>query len=123
MNFSRLREAESEKSCTFAALIINNNTIMEKKTLKAIFVNGSPRKNKNTALMLESAMPKVMADIFGYSETLYACNTYQFNDYSRYDFNLFSEEDKRKYRDEHFPTDLQNAYALGQRLVEKAGEA
>lgn len=29
---------------------------MEKKTLKAIFVNGSPRKNKNTALMLESAM-------------------------------------------------------------------
>ena len=52
---------------------------------------------------------KVMADIFGYSETLYVCNTYQFNDYSRYDFNLFSEEDKRKYRDEHFDTDLKNA--------------
>ena len=66
---------------------------------------------------------KVMADIFGYSETLYACNTYQFNDYSRYDFNLFSEEDKRRYRDEHFPIDLQNAYELGQRLVQKAQEA
>lgn len=38
---------------------------------------------------------KVMADIFGYAETLYMCNTYQFNDYSRYDFNLFSEEGKR----------------------------
>ena len=63
---------------------------------------------------------KVMADIFGYSETLYACNTYQFNDYSRYDFNLFSEEDKRKYRDEHFPTDLQNACELGKRLTEMA---
>lgn len=61
---------------------------------------------------------KVMADIFGYSETLYACNTYQFNDYSRYDFNLFSEEDKRRYRDEHFATDLQNARDLGRRLVE-----
>ena len=63
---------------------------------------------------------KVMADIFGYSETLYACNTYQFNDYSRYDFNLFSEEDKRRYRDEHFATNLQNARNLGHRLVEMA---
>ncbi len=65
---------------------------------------------------------KVMADIFGYSETLYACNTYQFNDYSRYDFNLFSEEDKRRYRDEHFATDLQNARNLGRRLVEMANK-
>lgn len=63
---------------------------------------------------------KVMADIFGYSETLYACNTYQFNDYSRYDFNLFSEEDKRRYRDEHFATDLQNARDLGRRLADMA---
>lgn len=63
---------------------------------------------------------KVLADVLGYAETLYACNTYQFNDYSRYDFNLFSEEDKRRYRDEHFPVDLQNAYDLGRRLVEKA---
>jgi hypothetical protein len=65
---------------------------------------------------------KVTADIFGYCETLYAYNTYQFCDYSRYDFNLFSEEDKRKYRDEHFDTDLQNAYELGKRLVIKAME-
>lgn len=63
---------------------------------------------------------KVMANIFGYSETLYACNTYQFNDYSRYDFNLFSEEDKRRYRDEHFATDLQNARDLGRRLADMA---
>lgn len=63
---------------------------------------------------------KVMDDIFGYSETLYVCNTYQFNDYSRYEFNLFSEEDKRRWRDEHYDIDLQNAYNLGKRLVEKA---
>lgn len=35
-------------------------------------------------------------------------------------FTYFSEEDKRRYRDEHFPTDLQNAFDLGKRLVEKA---
>ena len=46
----------------------------------------------------------------------------QINDYSRYDFNLFLEEDKRKYRDEHFETDLKNAYELGKRLVKKAEE-
>ncbi len=72
------------------------------------------------AILEENA--KCLADIFGYSETLYAFNTYQFHDYSRYDFNLFSEEDKRRYRDEHFGIDLNNAYELGKRLVEKARE-
>jgi hypothetical protein len=70
------------------------------------------------AILDENA--KCMADIFGYSETLYACNTYQFSDYSRYDFNLFTEEEKRAYRDAHFDEDLANARALGRRLVEKA---
>ncbi len=54
---------------------------------------------------------------FGHCETLYVCNTYQFNDYSRYAMTMFNEEAKRKFRDEHFPIDLQNAYELGQRLV------
>ena len=63
---------------------------------------------------------KQLRENFGHSETLYACNTYQFNDYSRYAVTYFSEEDKRRYRDEHFATDLQNAYELGQRLVVKA---
>ncbi len=65
---------------------------------------------------------KVLADIYGYAETLYACNTYQFNDYSRYDFNLFSEEEKRQYHDQHWQTDLQNAYDLGKRLVDMASK-
>ena len=63
---------------------------------------------------------QVMASVFGASETLYACNTYQFADYSRYDMTIFTEEEKRTYRDAHFPTDLANARALGKRLVEKA---
>lgn len=54
---------------------------------------------------------------YGHSETLYACNTYQFADYSRYAMTVFKEEDKRKYRDEHFSQDLKNAFELGKRLV------
>ena len=37
-----------------------------------------------------------------------------------HDFNLFSEEDKRRYRDKNFATDLQNVRDLGRRLVEMA---
>ena len=65
---------------------------------------------------------KQLRENFGHSETLYVCKTYQFTDYSRYAFTYFSEEDKRKYRDEHFATDLQNAYELGKRLAEKCRE-
>ena len=64
----------------------------------------------------------VMNIVLGYCEELCAYNTYQFRDYSRYDANMFSETVKAKYRDEHFGTDLQNAYDLGKRLVMKAKE-
>ena len=63
---------------------------------------------------------QLLGELFGYSETLMVCNTYQFNDYSKYAINLFKEEDKARQRKEHFPIDLQNAYELGKRLVEKA---
>ncbi len=69
---------------------------------------------------LLEANTDVLRTVFGSSESLYVCNTYQFSDYSRYDFNLFTEEEKRAYRDAHFDEDLANARALGKRLVEKA---
>ena len=109
----------------------------------AMFFNASPRKGWNTAKMLETANiftmncpegmmkeigyptlleanTQTLAAVFGASETLYACNTYQFADYSRYDMTIFTEEEKRAHRDAHFATDLANARALGTRLVEKA---
>ncbi len=61
-----------------------------------------------------------MQAIMGYNELLYICNTYQFKDYSRYDMNLFSEEEKRAYRDAHFEEDLAKAKDLGKRLAEMA---
>ncbi|MBR2068625.1 MAG: flavodoxin family protein [Candidatus Gastranaerophilales bacterium] len=55
--------------------------------------------------------------VFGYSEALYAYNTYQFIDYSKYDIDLFDEKEKAKYRDEHFPKDLEKAFEFGKKLV------
>ena len=63
---------------------------------------------------------QTLKTVFGASESLYACDTYQFTDYSRYDMNLFDETAKRAHRDSQFPIDLANARALGKRLVEKA---
>ncbi|MBR0151210.1 MAG: flavodoxin family protein [Synergistaceae bacterium] len=66
---------------------------------------------------------RFMQQLFGYSETLYAYNTYQFSDYSRYDVAEMIEPMKAKWRDEHFPDELKKAYELGKRLVIKAGES
>ena len=69
---------------------------------------------------LLEANTQTLETVFGASETLYSCDTYQFTDYSRYDMNLFDEAAKRTHRDSQFPIDLANARALGKRLVEKA---
>ncbi|MBR1635523.1 MAG: flavodoxin family protein [Lachnospiraceae bacterium] len=58
--------------------------------------------------------------LMGTGEELYSCDTYQFNNYDRYDVNMFKEEAKRKQRDEQFPKDEQAAYELGVRLAQKA---
>ena len=34
--------------------------------------------------------------VMGFAKSLYFNNTYQFVDYSKYDFNLFTEEEKRE---------------------------
>ena len=69
---------------------------------------------------LFEANTQTLSAVFGASETLCVCNTYQFADYSRYDMTIFTEEEKRVHRDAHFETDLANARALGRRLVERA---
>ena len=51
--------------------------------------------------------------------TMCSFDTYQFNDYSRYDMTLFNEEDKRQYRDAHFEEDLENAYQMGLSIGKK----
>lgn len=53
------------------------------------------------------------------SETLFVNNTYQFDDYGKYYMKIFNEADKRKYRDEHFSVDCENAFQLGARMARK----
>jgi multimeric flavodoxin WrbA len=46
-----------------------------------------------------------------------SCDTYQFDDYSRYHAPMFDEEHKRSHRDEQFPADMESAYSMGVRLA------
>lgn len=63
---------------------------------------------------------KFLQMLFGDSEVLCTYDTYMMNDYFRYDMMEGVEERRAKQRDEQFPKDLEAAYELGKRLVEKA---
>lgn len=58
--------------------------------------------------------------LFGYCETLYVCDTYQYMDYSKYDCNMFDEKHKAVVREKQFPVDCQKAFEMGKRLAELA---
>lgn len=55
--------------------------------------------------------------IFTKPLVMYSNNTYQFDDYSKYKSDAFSEEEKAKHRETQFPIDCQNAFELGLSLI------
>ena len=63
-----------------------------------------------------------MEMMFGSCEVVMALNTWQFPDYSKFDSTAFDMVSKQFARDNQWPKDLQAAYDLGKRLVEKAKE-
>ena len=58
--------------------------------------------------------------VFGPTEILRSYDTYQFNNYDRYDAAMFDERHKAEVRATQFPKDLEAAYELGKRLVKAA---
>ncbi|MFT3669988.1 MAG: NAD(P)H-dependent oxidoreductase [Pseudoxanthomonas sp.] len=58
--------------------------------------------------------------LFGEPRVQHACNTYQFDDYSKYKCERFSESEKSAYRDAHFPQDLEEARRMGAAMVAAA---
>lgn len=57
--------------------------------------------------------------MFGPTEILCSYDTYQFNNYDRYDAAGFNEPHKAEVRANIFPRDLERAFELGKRLVEQ----
>ena len=61
----------------------------------------------------------VATRIFGYSESLYSTDTYQFDDYSKYVADRFDPAEKAKRRAEVFPQDCEKAFDMGVRFVKR----
>jgi multimeric flavodoxin WrbA len=55
--------------------------------------------------------------IFGQAQTLLCTETWQTEDYGKYDMTMFDENERKKRREEVFPGDLQKAFELGARLA------
>lgn len=72
---------------------------------------------------LLSPLENFVGRIFSAPEILPVCDTVQFDDYSKYAAERFSEADKKRHREEHFPEDLRRAFALGRRMAERAGRS
>ncbi|MDT8716967.1 flavodoxin family protein [Clostridium sp. 19966] len=58
-----------------------------------------------------------IARTFTKPSVLYSNNTYQFDDYSKYKSDAFSEEEKAAHRKVQFPIDCQKAFELGVSLI------
>ena len=50
-------------------------------------------------------------------QVLYAYNTYQFSDYSKFESSIFNEEEKAAYRQKVFPQQCEEAYQIGRSLI------
>ena len=72
----------------------------------------------------ENAYTHIPANLSNFMETVFtkpyiecAFNTYQFHDYSKYENYIFSEEEKREYKEKFFPKDLDKAYQMGVQMA------
>lgn len=98
----------------------NYSTIAPKKMPTAFIYTMNATKElveKFNYLSGLSSMENAIERIFTKPVVLHSCDTYQFNDYSKYVSTAFSEEHKRKQRETQFPIDCEDAFNLGKNLV------
>lgn len=86
-------------------------------TMNATEQQGEEYHLKNSLLFYEMAASTLLGMM---PHRLFAYNTVQFNDYSKYESSMFNEAEKKAYRQEHWPKELQQAYELGQALIKEA---
>ena len=81
------------------------------------FTMNAPKVFANTGYRgIMKQYANAMKRLGGSSEYYAACDTLQFEDYSKFAAGTFNEEHKRKVRETQFPKDLQAAYDIGFRL-------
>ena len=101
----------------FPWLSYNDYSLTAPKRMPVVLVetqNGTETQNNCNGY---GSMEYPIAAALGEPEKLTAYNTYQVKNYDRFELAGFSEEAKRKYRDEHWEQDLQKAFDAGKRMA------
>lgn len=102
----------------FPWLSYNDYSLTAPKKMAVVLMetmNGLPERNNSQGY---GSMEYCIANALGQPEHVIAYNTYQVKNYDRFELAVFSEEAKRKYRDENWENDLQKAYDAGRRMAE-----
>lgn len=82
------------------------------------FTMNAPKVYANTAYRrIMKQYASAMKRLGGSSEYYAACDTLQFDNYTKFAAGTFNEEHKRKVREEQFPKDMKAAYDIGFRLI------
>lgn len=103
----------------FPWLSYNDYSLTAPKHMPVVLIetmNGSPLRNNSNGY---GSMEHCVERALGEPRRVVAYNTYQVKNYERYELAGFSEEAKRKWRDEHWEEDLQKAYDAGRRMAEE----
>ena len=77
-------------------------------------MNGTPERNNSNGY---GSMEHGLTSALGKPERIIADNTYQVKNYARFELAGFSEEAKRKWRDEHWEDDLRKAFEAGKQMA------
>ena len=98
----------------------NYSTIAPKKMPTAfIYTMNAPKEymEENGYLSAVNSIESRIGHILTKPLVMYSNNTYQFDDYSKYKADAFSEEEKAAHRKVQFPLDCQKAFELGANLI------
>ena len=103
----------------FPWLSYNDYSMTAPKKMPVLLIetmNGSPERNNSQGY---GSMEYCIAAALGQPEHLIAYNTYQVKNYDNFELAGFSEEAKRKWRDEYWEQDLEKAYEAGKRMAQQ----
>ncbi|OED30413.1 flavodoxin family protein [Methanosphaera sp. WGK6] len=103
----------------FPKMVYGGENLLKKNIPTGLIITMNVQKEmsdelyENSFKLLENYLKNIIGDV--YRTTVY--DTYQFDDYSKYENYLFDPEAKAKQHAEEYPKDLEAAYEMGQKIA------
>lgn len=107
---------------SFPKLVYGGDSLQTRKIPSAFFLtmNVSKELYEDYYAHIEPMMKTVMEVVTQEPQILKAYNTVQFDDYSKYENYIFSEEEKIQYEKDTFQDTLNKSYNIGKEIAQKS---